>query len=235
MRRILLLADASDLEPLTRIFWEVNDGARVIGASTAAELDAATQDPGDDLRLVGFCTGVIVPSDVLARLPGPAYNFHPGPPEYRGIYPSVFALYDGATRFGATLHELTEQVDSGPIIATEYADIPPHTDRLWLETMARRLVTDLLRRMAEPLLELDGPLPPNGEAWSGPAWSRADFDALCHLPDDVDEAEFNRRHHALGEGPEHALYFERFGRRFTIQPLPGEEGSAVYKGGKRIN
>ncbi len=232
MKHILLLTDADELPGLTRIFWDAAPDARVQGVSTRDELEQATAAPADDLRLVAFCTDVIVPETVLGRLTGPAYNVHPGPPWVRGIYPSVFALYDGLDRFGATLHELTMKIDAGPIVAVDDAVITPAMDRLALETLARDLVTGLLTRMAPDLLTIDGPLPHLDAQWSGPAWSKKDFDALCRLPGDIDEAEFRRRLRAVGEGPNHALYFETFGRRFPLAP-PARTGPVV-KGGRPV-
>ncbi|MSO72748.1 MAG: hypothetical protein EXQ84_03955 [Rhodospirillaceae bacterium] len=84
---------------------------------TLSELEDALANSSKTTRLISFGSGVIVPAAVLARLSGTAYNFHPGPPAYPGIFPSVFALYDGATRFGVTLHEMKPEVDSGPIVA----------------------------------------------------------------------------------------------------------------------
>jgi len=232
MREILILADADELPGVTALFKAAAPGAVIRGVSDADALDLATTEPPDDLRLVAFCTAVIVPGAVLKRLSGPAYNLHPGPPQARGIYPAVFALYHGLARYGATLHELTEELDAGPIVATDYADIPKEADRLGLETLARNLLTRLLNRMAGPLVLNDGPLPPNGETWSGPAWTRRDFDALCHLPVDVTEAEFRRRLRAVGEGPDHALHFQRFGRRFSLDAQSG--AGPVVKGGRPV-
>lgn len=232
MKQILLLADADELPDLSRIFWAAMPDARIQGVSSRAELDAATIAPADDLRLVAFCTDVIVPDTVLDRLPGPAYNVHPGPPWVRGVYPSVFALYEGIERFGATLHELTREVDAGPIVAVDEAPIPGGMDRLALETLARKLVTGLLTRMVPALVNTDGPLPCTDVRWSGPAWTKKDFDVLCRLPDDIDETEFRRRHRAVGEGPNHALYFERFGRRFSLNPP--ERSGPVVKGGRPV-
>lgn len=232
MKHILLLADADELPDLTRIFRNATPDARIQGVSTRDELDQATAAPADDLRLVAFCTDVIVPEAVLGRLPGPAYNVHPGPPWVRGIYPSVFALYDGLDRFGATLHELTAEIDAGPIVAVDEAAITSGMDRLALETLARDLVTGLLTRTAADLLTVSGPLPHHDARWSGPAWSKKDFDALCRLPDGIDEAEFRRRLRAIGEGPNHALYFEKFGRRFSLSPS-GRTGPVV-KGGRPV-
>lgn len=232
MKQILLLADADELPGLAQIFRNADADARIQEISSREELDAATSAPADDLRLVAFCTDVIVPDDVLGRLPGPAYNVHPGPPWVRGIYPSVFALYDGLDRFGATLHELTSDIDAGPIVAVDEAPITPAMDRLALETLARQLVTGLLGRMAAPLLKENGPLPHMDTQWSGPAWTKKDFDALCRLPRDIDETEFRRRHRAVGEGPNHALYIEMFGRRFSLDQ-PRQSGPVV-KGGRPV-
>ena len=232
MKNILLLAEADELPALTQIFWDAEPNAQVQGISTSEELEQATQSAPDDLRLVAFCTDVIVPKAVLQRLSGPAYNVHPGPPWVRGIYPSVFALYHNLDRYGATFHELTTEIDAGPIIAVDEADISPDMDRLALETLARELVTGLIRRMAGPLIREDSPLPQLDTEWSGPAWSKKDFDDLCRLPDDITEAEYRRRHRAIGEGPNHALYFERYGRRFSLDP-PAQTGPVV-KGGRPV-
>lgn len=232
MKNILLLADGDELPDLIGMFHRVDATARVTGVSTIEELTAATENAGDDLRLLAFCTDVIVPKTILNRLNGPAYNVHPGPPQVRGVYPSVFALYQGIRRFGATLHELAEEVDSGTIVAVDYKDLPDGMDRLKTEMLARDMVTTLLKRMAPALLNSDDPLPPIDEQWSGYAWSKRDFDDLCRLPEDITQAEYDRRYNAVGEGPDHALYFERFDRRFALVP-PNFVGPIV-KGGRQV-
>ena len=82
----------------------------------------------DDLagtRLISMLTDVIVPENILSGLDGPAYNFHPGPPEYPGSHAASFAVYYDADGFGVTLHEMAAQVDSGPIIEVRRYDMPP--------------------------------------------------------------------------------------------------------------
>ena len=57
----------------------------VIHAASELELRDAVDALSDEelaaTRLVVFCFNVIVPYDILRKLPGPSYNFHPGPPE----------------------------------------------------------------------------------------------------------------------------------------------------------
>jgi hypothetical protein len=181
----------------------------------AAQLKARCDRPLDGARLLICGSETIVPPEILAAFPGPSYNLHPGPPEYPGRHPSVFALYEGADGFGTTVHEVTERVDAGPIVAVERFPVPAGADRARLEQLSfasvLRLVADLC-----PLLVRPEPLPRIDVAWSGRRWRQADFDALCRLPDDVDEGEFRRRYRALGEGPDHALEFVRFGHRFRL-------------------
>lgn len=233
MKNIVLLAECHDLPALTEILISQNREVVVKGVSVLPELEAATRDPTPELRLVCFCTGVIVPAAVLHRLSGPSYNFHPGPPEYRGIYPAVFAINDEARQFGATAHELSGTVDDGIIVGVDRIDMPENIDRLNLEALSRQLVTRLFVRLAPQLIGSEAPLSAIGEKWSGQIWSRRDFGDLCLLGEDATAEEFGRRYRAVGEGPEHALGFERFGRRFSLVPAPGD--GLVYKGGKAVS
>jgi len=61
-------------------------------------------------RLLSFASPIIVPAHVLGALGFGAYNFHPGPPEYPGWAPAHFALYDGASEFGATVHVMADSL-----------------------------------------------------------------------------------------------------------------------------
>jgi len=83
------------------------------------------------MRLVTYCYGTIVPGKLLDALPGPSYNFHPGPPTYPGNHVAGFALYEG----GATAHIMTPRVDEGAIIGTEIFDIPKYCEFEMLEIM----------------------------------------------------------------------------------------------------
>jgi len=183
-------------------------------------------------RLLSVCSPVIVPEDVLGDLHGPAYNLHPGPPQYPGLYPAVFALYEGTVTFGATLHVMTPEIDAGPIVATNTVDLPPDIDRVYLETLSRQLSLHLLRGMAPALTDFSRPLPPIGVTWSGKARRQADFDALCRLPPDADESEFRHRLRAVGEGPHHGLRIPMFGRWFRLEPERPD--TVVVKAGRAL-
>jgi Formyl transferase len=69
----------------------------------------------------------IIPTAVLERYDG-LWNLHPGfLPWGRGFYPAFWALWEGS-RAGATLHEITPQLDAGPIVEQlEVAVLPDDT------------------------------------------------------------------------------------------------------------
>ena len=92
-----------------------------------------------------------MPPLVLAALGYGAYNFHPGPPEYPGWAPAHFALYEGATEFGATFHAMAARVDAGPIIDVLCFDIPANMHVLALEGLAYANLAKLYWRHARRL------------------------------------------------------------------------------------
>jgi len=230
-RTLILLAPPEDQIEAAAPLRAADPHLSIVPATDRASLEAAAAEH-PSARLLAVCSPVIVPAAVLAALPGPAYNLHPGPPAYPGLYPAAFALYDGASSFGVTLHEMAAEVDAGAIVATADIDIPAGMDRVTLETLSRQLVAHLLRQCASALADTGTPLAPLGVAWAGPARRQADFDALCRLPDDADAAQFNRRLRAVGEGPNHALRLPRFGRWFRLEPEFPE--TPVVKGGRVV-
>jgi methionyl-tRNA formyltransferase len=229
--RLVVLTQPEFAAAVTRPLHAAVPGLAVQIAVTRDDLDKALADGVEDARLVSFGSGIIVSAAVLGRLPGPAYNFHPGPPGYPGTFPSVFALYDGMTQFGVTLHEMAPQIDSGPIIAADVFNIRPEWDRLALDTVTFSALLRQLERFAPQLADTPTPLPRSSIGWSGPRRTRKDFNTLCNLPADADAAEFARRYRAVGEGPEHALTVTRDGQTFQ---LTTGKGGDVVRGGQPV-
>lgn len=217
---ILLTANAFAADIQARL--SLGGRVPVSVVTTLPELRAAA--PG---RLVCAGTGVIVPPDALNALLAPAYNFHPGPPEYRGLFPSVFALYDGAAEFGVTCHEMTDEIDSGAIVGV--SRFPTSANREQLDARTYIELLKLVEELAPRLADVSQPLAHLSEKWSGPVRRRADFESLCRLPADVSATEFKRRYDAVGEGPNHALSYELHGRTFK---LAARTDAPIVRGGK---
>ena len=231
-KQIVLLTPDEQAPDLITILRRHAPDAAITQAVDLDGLQRACRTLNTGDRLLAFATPVIVPADVLDALPGPAYNFHGGPPTYPGLFPASFAIYEGATMFGVTAHEMTADVDQGAIVAVDTFPIPTNVDQLNLEALSRKMLLALVDRLSSTLLETDGPLPTLDIAWAPHVRRMRDFEALCRLPENVDQAEFQRRYHAVAEGPFHALRIPVHGRWFRLETVPGD--GHVYRGGQKV-
>jgi methionyl-tRNA formyltransferase len=184
--------------------------------ATRAALDEAFAVPVAGRRLIAFTTNVIVPGRYLAACEHGGYNFHPGPPSYPGVYPESFAVWEKAARFGATAHRMLRQVDAGPIVATEWFDVPPGCGRMHLATLAFEALVRIFGALAHALMNSDAFLPESGEAWTGATRLRSEFDAFCRIEPGIGAEEYKRRYRAFGEGPFQDLHMMIHGHRFKI-------------------
>jgi methionyl-tRNA formyltransferase len=169
-------------------------------------------------RLIAFSSPVIVPPHVLAALGFGAYNFHPGPPDYPGWAPAHFALYDGATSFGATVHVMTERVDSGPIVDVAAFPVPANIGVTGLEGLAYAHLARMYWKLARRLATEAAPLPVKPLNWGGRKNSRRAYQAICDIPLDISKEELERRMRVFG------------GNQFDMSPtihLHGVEFRAV--------
>ena len=199
LEEILLLTGAAEAPQLSSLLHEHNPKLSIAHVETRKALERACQRPRPGTRLVAFASGVIVPGPVLNTLPGPAYNFHQGPPTYPGSHGASFALYEGANRFGATAHVMTECVDEGPIVGVEWFDVTPDANRFGLEVRAYSALAQLFLRLATALATSDAPLPTLNESWSHRKTTKRDYEAMRHITRDMNVAEQARRRRAFGD------------------------------------
>lgn len=214
-RLIVLLCPPGDRFHLAGMLGLHNPALTVTAVSTAEALEGVMAEAAPDTRLIAFRTDVVVPGRLLARLSGPAYNFHPGPPAYPGKHPVAFALYDGAARFGATAHEMVAVVDSGPIVGV--AEFEMAATAAYAEVVDRSIgaLTHLFLRLAPQLASSPGPLPRMPVAWGPRRCSQKALDALCALTPDLDPVELQRRVRAFGPVAGTPLTMIVHGHRFV--------------------
>lgn len=216
LREIVLLTGEHEAPHLSGFLRRHNPALTVTHVQTRDELVMALHPSRPGRRLIAFCSSVIVPADRLAELDGRAFNFHPGPPTYPGRHPASFSIYEGATRFGATAHEMRPRVDSGPIIGVDWFDMPATPRLAELERLAFEACIRLWTRLGPALAtSLEGP-PATDLTWSGRKSTQADHDRLCALPLDISADEFDRRKRAFAHGLTGKLTVEIHGQRFRI-------------------
>lgn len=216
-RDIILLTGRREAPHLGGHLRRFNPELKIRTAFTKSDLARAAAAADEEVRLISFTSEVIVPSDILDGLALTPYNFHPGPPTHPGVYSESFALYYGTKRFGATVHEMTPEIDAGPIVGVEWFDIPEGCRRMQLAGMAYEALVNLFSHFAQFLATANDPLPKIEAEWSGKPTRRKDFQTMCDLPTDIDAAEFERRFRCFGEGPDNALTITLHGHKFRIE------------------
>jgi methionyl-tRNA formyltransferase len=200
---IVLLTGEAEVPHLTEVLKEHRSDISVKPVYSLAELENICQNPGiNGRRLIAYCTSIIVPGSILDELGSPAYNFHPGPPAYPGVYPANFAIYDGVMEFGVTAHVMTEKVDEGVIVGTHSFDVDPNANFNDLEIKAYLELFALFKKLGPQLVNLGEPLAEPGVPWGSRKTTLKEYNKLRHS-DPIQDAllsaeEKKRRERAFG-------------------------------------
>lgn len=197
---IILLTGPVETKTLAAVLRDRNPALEVHAVETLDALTALSPELLARARLIGFVTPVIVPRAILEKLGYGAYNFHPGPPHYPGRLPSHFAIYDNATDFGATAHEMRPRVDTGPIVAVARFTVPPRATVIELEMLALTRLARLFWDLAPQLATSSAPLPHLPVNWSGKWTTQQDHRSLCEIRTDISPEELERRIGVFGAG-----------------------------------
>ena len=106
-------------------------------------------------------------------------NIHPGfNPYNRGVFPHVFSIINGLPA-GATIHEMTHEVDNGPIICQDNVAIWSHDTSTTLYQRITEAELQLLDKSLDRILKNDYySWEPEG---TGNYNSMADFKNLCEF------------------------------------------------------
>jgi methionyl-tRNA formyltransferase len=200
-KSVILLTGSGELALLSARLLRCRPDLIIIAAMTIAELRALGSETLAQSRLIAFSTPVVVPGDVLAQLGYGGYNFHPGPPDYPGLSPAQFALYEGANSFGATAHHMVERVDAGPIVAVGRFEVAGGTSLEALEMGAYEQLARLFWDLSPALATEEAPLPVLPIAWGRGRSTRRSTEAMCTIAPDIGAAELHRRIAAFGHSP----------------------------------
>ena len=107
-------------------------------AAFEAELIKPILDAGADIVcLAGFMR--VLTTGFTDRFQGRMLNIHPSLlPKYKGLHTHARALAAGETEHGCTVHEVTSELDDGPILGQARVSIEPGDTP---ETLAARVLT----------------------------------------------------------------------------------------------
>ncbi len=100
-----------------------------------------------------------------------AINFHPSPlPEARGPYPAVRAILEGRRQWGVTCHQISEQFDSGDILAQELFALGDRECHDSLDLRVQMAASRLASRVAADFPALWAAAQPQGAGSYWPRW-----------------------------------------------------------------
>lgn len=167
--------------------------------------------------LLSFGTGVIVPSWILELPGGLALNVHAASPQYPGRDPHHFAVYDGATQYGATMHHMSQDVDAGPIVDVELFEVPAQTSPSDLLSQANEAGWLLIARFFQRFVEQGAPAPMPGLEWGLRKTTRKMFQELCRIDPSMSKEEVERRYRSTAMPGFRNLYLDMHGYRFRIE------------------
>lgn len=121
-----------DLQAIVPVFPEptwtdsLADWAKAAGVPICEHY---TQAPAVDLAISIFYDKILHPDYIDAN--GRVLNLHNAPlPMYRGVNPINWALKNGETSHGVTIHEVTPGIDDGPIVSQVTYSIWPEHDEV---------------------------------------------------------------------------------------------------------
>lgn len=182
--------------------------------------------------LLSFLFWRKIPTPVFgaARIGG--FNMHPGPlPGYRGARGYNYAILEGATRYGATIHWLSERFDDGDIEREVGVDVLPEDTALSLyqRTMraAAAMTVDFLRET------LAGSPPRRRPQVGEGGWaSRKEMLALSRITPSDDPATVGLKARAFWFPPFQGATIEIGGEEFTVvdQTVLESLGAAAHGG-----
>ena len=119
-----------------------------------------------------------------------AINFHPGPPEYRGIGCVNYALYDGVRRYGVTAHLISKKIDHGKIINVKRLKILKKDTYLIQYKQAKKIIK-LLSRNKKNLNILI--YKSRKEKWINKIKKRKDLNRFYEIKKNITKEELKRK------------------------------------------
>ena len=160
---------------------------RAIHAARDDEVLRSLRDVEPDVLFSVYYRKLLSPE--VLRIPAlGCVNIHPGLlPNYRGATPTAWAILNGETTLGITIHYMDATFDTGDILVQEVHDIDPHETGYELRVRAMGLGAELLQRNFDEIVNRT--LTPIQQEGSGSYFGKLETD---YRIDWSDEAEVIR-------------------------------------------
>jgi len=173
MSQILFVGDSSTwseraVESLRAAFDDVDVVTWDHGAGAKPDIPVRPRE-----WIFSFKSDLLLPHRVIASASRGAVNFHPAPPEYRGIGGYHYAIANGDDSFGATCHLMDDLIDHGAILQVTRFAIGPTDTPATLREKSAQASLQLLERFLERVVAGGGQLSSCGATWGPTLYTRA--------------------------------------------------------------
>jgi methionyl-tRNA formyltransferase len=170
--------------------------------------------------IFSFRSLYIIKKSLLKKAILAPINFHPGPPEYRGVGCVNYALFNNEKFYGSTAHLMTETIDNGPIIDVRKFLITnnDNLDALLKKTYKEMFfqfmfIIKLLLKSEKNIIFL---LKKNKHiSWSKVIRNRKDLNKFYEIKLKTSKKEFNRKIIAT-VNKEYKPYIKFYGKKFFL-------------------
>ncbi len=145
-----------------------------------------------------FRSYYLLKKDFLSKVKYHSINFHPGPPEYRGIGCVNFAILDKSKFYGLTAHLIDKKIDHGKIINVRRLKIKKNDTVQELLTKTYKLQVLQIKKVANDLLKkksnIDKLIKGNRkEKWSKKLYTREDLNKLYVIKKNISKNNLKLR------------------------------------------
>jgi methionyl-tRNA formyltransferase len=125
-----------------------------------------------------------------------AVNFHPGPPDFRGMGCANFAIYQNVKKYGATCHLINNKIDNGKIVKAKLFNIKKNIslEKLLKKTHSEMfiLAKSIINKVHDKKFLLDNIKKSNRYNWSKKYYNQSDLENLYKLSIDFSKDEINK-------------------------------------------
>lgn len=146
--------------------------------------------------IISYLFPKMIPNELLNRAKIISVNFHPGPPERRGIGCTNYAIYEKSNDYGVTFHMMDKNIDTGKILKVKRFKINKNETVYSLTQRSYIYILELFIIFINDLINKNNIIQSNNEKWSGPIKTRSDFKKFLKLSKSMGKEEINNRIYA---------------------------------------
>jgi methionyl-tRNA formyltransferase len=168
-----------------------------------------------------FRSFYILKNNILKKVNKAAINFHPGPPEYRGIGCVNYALYENSKFYGCTAHLINEKVDNGKIIDVKKFNINKKDNISEVLTKTYKTMYGLAISTIKNIIKnadfIENQILKNkGIKWSNKIKKYKDLNNFYQVNKNIKKNNFLNKIRAT-DTPEFKPYIKLYGKKFILE------------------